>query len=77
MQAVLARMVRSAPCEKKLKGMTWVEAELILKVEKTFPPTGGMSAEAKRGMLAVASHVAWVEALHPKKKSMCDPALRW
>ena len=28
-------------------------------------------------MLVVASHVVWVEALQPGKKSICDPALRW
>ena len=66
-EAILARMVPSAPFKKKLKAATWVEAEPILKGEKTFPPTGGMSAEAQRGMLAVASHVAWAKALHPGK----------
>ena len=76
-QAVLARTVPSAPFKKKLKGAMWVEAEPILNVEKTFPPTEGMSAEAQRGMLAVASHVAWAEALHPGNKSICDLALRW
>ena len=71
------RTVPSAPFKKKLKAATWVEAEPVLKGEKTFPPTGGMSEEAQRGMLAVVSHVAWAEALHPGKKSICDPALRW
>ena len=71
-QAVLARTVPSAPFKKKLKGATWVEAKPILRGEKTFPLTGGMSAEAQRGMLAVASHVAWAEALHLGKKSICD-----
>ena len=54
------------PFNKKLKAATWVEAEPILRgtPEKTFPPTGGMSAEARRGMLAVAGHVAWAAALH-------------
>ena len=76
-QAVLARTVPLANLKKKLKGATWVEAQPILKGEKTFPPTGGMGAEGQRGMVAVASHVAWAEALHPGKKSTCDPALRW
>ena len=76
-QAVLARTVPSAPFKKKLKGATWVEADPILKGEKTLPPIGGMSAEAQRGMLAVASQVAWAEALYPGKKSICDQALRW
>ena len=76
-QSILARTVPSAPFKKKLKAATWVEAEPILNGEKTFPPMGGMSAEAQRGMLAVASHVAWAEALHPGKKSICNPTLRW
>ena len=76
-QEVVARTVPVVLFKKKLKAATWVEAEPILEGEKTFPPTGGMSAEAQRGMLAVASRVAWAEALHPGKKSICDPALRW
>ena len=69
-QAVLARTVPSSPFKKKLKAATCVEAELILKGEKTFPPDG-------RGMVAVASHVAWAEALHLGKKSVCEPAHQW
>ena len=45
MQAVLARTVPLALLGKKLKGATWVEAEPILKGEKTYPPTGGMLNE--------------------------------
>ena len=76
-EAVLGRTVPSAPFKKKLKGARWVEAEPILKGEKTFPPKGGMGAEARRGMLAIPSHVPWAEALHLGKKSIYDPALRW
>ena len=76
-QSVLVRTVPSAPVKKKLKVATWVGAETVLKGDKTFPPTGGMSAEAQCGMLAVASHVAWADATPPGKKSICGPALWW
>ena len=76
-QAVLVRAVLSVPFKKKLNAASWADAEPVLKGEKTLPPTGGMSAEAHSGMLAVAIHVAWAEALHPGKKWICDPALWW
>ena len=76
-QAVLARTVPSATLKMELKGATCVEAEPILKGEKTFPPTGRMSVEAQRGRVAVASHVAWVEAIHLGKKSTGGSGLRW
>ena len=76
-QAVLVTTVSAAPFKKKLKAATWVEGEPVFKGEKTFPLTADLSAEAQYGMLAVASHMAWAEALHPGKQSMCNPALWW
>ena len=47
-QAVLARTVPSGPFKKKLKAATWVEAELVLRGAKTFPPTGGYECGGSR-----------------------------
>ena len=66
-QAILVQTVTSAPFKKKLKAATLVVVELILKGDKTFPPMGGMGAEAQRGILAVAGHVAWAETYHPAR----------
>ena len=76
-QAVLATTVPSATFKKKLKAATWVEAELMLKGEKTFPPDGGHECGGSTRNASGGEPRCMGEALDPGKKSICDPALRW